>query len=83
MRIMHILSDSNIGGAGILLENLLRHTGLPKEDICVLLPRKAAMGERYRALGVGTEVPRPRPRVKQQSRGRKGQPCRAQAKEGM
>ncbi len=55
MRIMHILSDSNIGGAGILLENLLRHTGLPKEDICVLLPRKAAMGERYRALGVGTE----------------------------
>lgn len=55
MRIMHILSDSNIGGAGILLENLLRHTGLPKHEICVLLPRKAAMAERYRALGVGVE----------------------------
>ncbi|MBQ8173850.1 MAG: glycosyltransferase [Clostridia bacterium] len=52
MRIMHILSDSNVGGAGILLENLLRHTGTPKGDICVLLPRGAAMAARYRALGV-------------------------------
>lgn len=52
MRIMHILSDSNIGGAGILLESLLRHTGAPKEDICVLLPRGAAMAPRYRAVGV-------------------------------
>lgn len=51
MRVMHILSDSNVGGAGILLENLLRHTGLPKEDICVVLPRGAAMAARYRALG--------------------------------
>lgn len=51
MRVIHILSDSNVGGAGILLENLLRHTGLPKVDICVLLPRGAAMAARYRALG--------------------------------
>ena len=35
------------------------------------------------SLGVGLEVPRPRPRAMQQGRGRKGQSCRAQAKEGM
>lgn len=52
MKIIHILTDSNVGGAGILLESLLRHTGLPKEDICVILPRGAAMAERYAALGV-------------------------------
>ena len=55
MRILHILTDSNTGGAGILLENLLRCTSLPKEDICVALPRGAAMAERYADCGVRVE----------------------------
>ena len=55
MKIIHILTDSNVGGAGILLENLLKHTSLPKEDITVALPRGAAMAERYASCGVGVE----------------------------
>lgn len=52
MKILHVLTDSNTGGAGILLENLLRHTGLPKKDICVALPQGAAMASRYADCGV-------------------------------
>lgn len=52
MRIVQVLSDSNIGGAGILLESLLRHTKYDKRDITVVLPRGAAMAKRYEALGV-------------------------------
>lgn len=56
MKIVHVLTDSNIGGAGILLESLLRHTGLPKEEILVILPRGAALAPRYAALGVRVEA---------------------------
>ena len=51
MKILHIISDSNVGGAGILLENLLRHSDL-RADSTVVLPRGAAMAARYEALGV-------------------------------
>ncbi len=52
MKIMHILTDSNVGGAGILLESLLRHTALPRQSIYILLPRGAALCDRFRACGV-------------------------------
>ncbi len=52
MKILHVLSDSNIGGAGILLASLLRHTRYDKGEITVVLPRGAAMAERYEGLGV-------------------------------
>ncbi len=52
MKIMHVLTDSNIGGAGILVESLLRHTAVPHENITVLLPRGAALAARFRAHGV-------------------------------
>lgn len=51
MKIVHIISDSNVGGAGILLENLLRHSSL-WANTSVILPRGAAMTARYEALGV-------------------------------
>lgn len=51
MKILHILSDGNVGGAGILLENLLRHSRL-REESAVVLPLGAAMAPRYAALGV-------------------------------
>ena len=51
MKIVHIISDSNVGGAGILLENLLRHSAL-RASTAVILPRDAAMAARYEALGV-------------------------------
>lgn len=52
MKILHILTDSNVGGAGILLESLLRHTAIERQHIFVLLPRGAALSDRFRALGV-------------------------------
>ena len=52
---MHILTDSNVGGAGILLENFFRHTLLKKDDITVVLPRSARMAERYAACGIQVE----------------------------
>lgn len=55
MKIMHVLTDSNVGGAGILLENFLKHTSLPKNGITVALPRGARMAERYVACGVRVE----------------------------
>ncbi len=52
MQIMHVLTDSNVGGAGILLESLLRHTKYPKADVTVVLPQGAAMAARYERLGL-------------------------------
>lgn len=51
MRIVHILTDSGIGGAGILLENLLLYTALPRSCFTVVLPRGAAMAPRLAARG--------------------------------
>ena len=51
LKILHVLSDSNVGGAGILLENLLRHSTL-RANTAVVLPRGAAMAARYEALSV-------------------------------
>lgn len=61
-KILHVISDENIGGAGILLLNLLRHTdrsrfepilALPKNSL--LLPRARALGVRCFPLGAGAD----------------------------
>lgn len=57
IKLLHAISDTNIGGAGVLLLTLLRR--LDKEEFAprVLLPRGAALTERILALGVPvTEV---------------------------
>ncbi len=51
MKILHILSDSNVGGAGILLENLLTCSALPHSCYTIVLPRGAAMAPRLSARG--------------------------------
>lgn len=51
MKILHILTDSGIGGAGILLENLLLFTALPRSCFTVVLPRGAALAPRLQARG--------------------------------
>lgn len=51
MKILHILTDSGVGGAGILLENLLAHSALPRACYTVVLPRGAAMAPRLSAQG--------------------------------
>jgi glycosyltransferase involved in cell wall biosynthesis len=49
MKILHILTDSNIGGAGILLENQLLYSALPRSCYTVVLPRGAALAPRLSA----------------------------------
>ena len=51
MKILHILTDSGVGGAGVLLENMLTHSSLPKSCFAVVLPRGAAMAPRLSARG--------------------------------
>ena len=51
MKILHVLTDSNIGGAGILLENALLCSALPHACFTVVLPRGASLAPRLTARG--------------------------------
>ena len=51
MKIMHILTDSNIGGAGRLLINYLHNFDKTKFDIAVVLPENAALKPLVEAEG--------------------------------
>ena len=53
MRVVEILSDSNIGGAGVLLANRLKHKYEDIETV-VILPKGSKLLPRMRALGVRT-----------------------------
>lgn len=52
IRVVHIISDTNIGGAGVLLCNLLRHTDRTRYDPFVILPMGSALIPRLDALDV-------------------------------
>lgn len=52
MKVIHVLSDSNIGGAGVLLLNCLKHFNRKKFDLAVVLPRGAELVSRVKALSV-------------------------------
>lgn len=52
MRIAEIISDTNVGGAGVLLLNRLSCTDLEKYSVCVCLPKGSALAARLEALGV-------------------------------
>ncbi len=51
MKVLHIISDENIGGAGVLLCNLLRHFDPARVESTVALPRGSALIPRVRACG--------------------------------
>lgn len=51
MKILHVLSDSNIGGAGMLLLGALRHFDRDKFEISVVLPKNAELVPRVLTLG--------------------------------
>lgn len=51
MKILHVISDSNIGGAGVLLLNTLRHRDKDKFDVSVVMPKGAELEERVKELG--------------------------------
>ncbi len=52
MRVLHVISDSNIGGAGVLLTTLLRHMDRSKVESVVAIPRGSLLEGRLRALDV-------------------------------
>ena len=52
IRVVHIISDTNIGGAGVLLCNLLRHTDRTRYDPYVILPWGSALIPRLDTLDV-------------------------------
>ena len=51
MRVLHVISDENIGGAGVLLLNLLRNFD-GRVDSYVALPQGSALCERMASVGV-------------------------------
>lgn len=54
MKVLHVISDTNIGGAGVLLCTLLRNFDRARVESAVALPRESALRERIEALGVPT-----------------------------
>lgn len=52
MRVLHVISDRNIGGAGVLLLNLLRHFDRNAVESTVALPRGSRLRERVLDLKV-------------------------------
>jgi hypothetical protein len=52
MKVLHVISDENIGGAGILLLNLLEHFDPSRIESRVALPRGSALIPRLEALGI-------------------------------
>ena len=54
MRVLHVISDENIGGAGILLTNLLSLFDPRVIESTVALPQNSQLQERLAELGVRT-----------------------------
>ncbi len=54
IKIMQVLSDTNIGGAGIWLVNLLQNYNRNEYEIVVVLPPEAVLLERIKELNVRT-----------------------------
>lgn len=52
IKLYHVISDTNIGGAGTLLLNYLANADRGAFDITVVLPRGSALKARVEALGV-------------------------------
>lgn len=52
MKVLHVISDENIGGAGILLTNLLRCFDVARVQSVVALPEHSALRERFMQLQV-------------------------------
>lgn len=50
-RLLHIITDTNIGGAGVLLLCQLKYFDRGRFDISVVLPQGSALRERVEALG--------------------------------
>ena len=54
MKVLHVISDENIGGAGVLLTTLLRNFDRERVQSIVALPHGSALLERMQGLEVET-----------------------------
>ncbi len=52
IRMMHAISDTNVGGAGIQVLNLLSHLDRERFDLRVLLPRRSLLTPYFLAEGI-------------------------------
>lgn len=50
-RVMHIITDTNIGGAGKVLQNYLIHRDKHKYDVLVVLPKGSPLGDVLEGYG--------------------------------
>ena len=51
-KVIHVISDKNVGGAGVLLLNLLCHTDRTRFSPLLVLPKDSLLLPRAKALGV-------------------------------
>ena len=52
IRVLHFLSDSNIGGAGITLYRLLSSSDRDRFDFAVVLPENSETKQLFEGLGI-------------------------------
>ncbi|MDR2357221.1 MAG: glycosyltransferase [Oscillospiraceae bacterium] len=52
IRVVNIITDSNIGGAGLVLINFMRNTDRAAFSHCVVLPEDSMLAPRLRELGI-------------------------------
>ncbi len=52
MKVLHVISDSNVGGAGVLLTTLLRNFDRERIQSVVALPKDSLLCPRIKALGI-------------------------------
>lgn len=51
MKIVEAISDSNVGGAGMVILSRIRHSDRTKFSYHVMIPRGSALKERFRSVG--------------------------------
>ena len=52
MKVVEVISDMNIGGAGVLLLNRMKNTDLNKYRTTVVVPKGSLLKERFESIGV-------------------------------
>lgn len=58
VKVIHVISDTGIGGAGVLLCHLLAEADRNRFDLAVVLPKNSKLYPRIRALGIPAfEIP--------------------------
>ncbi len=55
IKVVEVISDTNIGGAGVLLANRLEHSPKDRFETVVLLPKGSKLTARLHALGIKTK----------------------------